>query len=203
MIMNKIQFNSRKEASKFLLEKGIDTSQWTEAKWFSLSKSPAEIHMQALAEAMWDAMNESEPVELIAGQWHLPYSENIDYYRPAVTEDGLDYRIHNDTMDIVKIASARCARTSYNNFDGTSDASKDIKLAEQLNADRHRSPLEHAAKCPTNEEYHSVAKGKIYEERDMLREGDHPYWVENKAFGWFNNFHGWISYRYMVEDNGL
>ena len=59
--MSKVIFKSRKEASEFLKEKGIDTSNWTEEKWQSINKSQAEIHIQALAESMWDAMNESTP----------------------------------------------------------------------------------------------------------------------------------------------
>jgi hypothetical protein len=62
--MNKVTFKSRKEATKFLKEKGIDASNWTEEKWLSINKSQAEIHIQAIAEAMWDAMNESTPKQL-------------------------------------------------------------------------------------------------------------------------------------------
>ena len=73
--MNKIQFKSRREASKFLASKNIDTTNWTEEKWQSINKSQAEIHMQALAEAMWDAFSSSTPVNLESGQWHLPMIE--------------------------------------------------------------------------------------------------------------------------------
>lgn len=37
-----------------------------------VNQSQAEIHIQALAECMWDAYNESEPKQLQAGQWHIP-----------------------------------------------------------------------------------------------------------------------------------
>lgn len=73
--MNKIQFKTRKEVSTFLKEKNIDTTNWTEEKWQSINKSQAEIHMQALAEAMWDAMNESIPNQLEAGEYHVPFFE--------------------------------------------------------------------------------------------------------------------------------
>ena len=39
------------------------------------SKSAAEIHIQALAEAMWDAQNESTPNQLKAGEWHMPFGD--------------------------------------------------------------------------------------------------------------------------------
>ena len=37
--------------------------------------SQAEIHIQALAEAMWDVYNESTPKELKSGEFHLPFIE--------------------------------------------------------------------------------------------------------------------------------
>ena len=43
-----------------------------DVEWLQINKSQAEIHIQALAEAMWDAMNESKPIELEAGEWHIP-----------------------------------------------------------------------------------------------------------------------------------
>jgi thymidylate synthase ThyX len=36
------------------------------------SLSAAEIHIQALAEAMWDEYNKSKPKQLNPGEWHIP-----------------------------------------------------------------------------------------------------------------------------------
>lgn len=44
-------------------------------EWESINTSQAEIHMQALAEAMWDAICSSEPKKLNQGDWHLPMIE--------------------------------------------------------------------------------------------------------------------------------
>ena len=72
--MGNIQrFSSRKEVTEFLSTKGIDTSNWSEEKWLSINTGQAEIHMMALAEAIWDAVNESTPRELKAGEWHIPF----------------------------------------------------------------------------------------------------------------------------------
>ena len=46
--------------------------------WLQINESQAEIHIQALAEAMWDAYNESTPKKLESGEWHIPFSENMD-----------------------------------------------------------------------------------------------------------------------------
>lgn len=45
---------------------------WTKEEWRECNISQAEIHIQALAEAMWNAYNESGPKVLQAGQWHVP-----------------------------------------------------------------------------------------------------------------------------------
>lgn len=46
--------------------------------WRSINKGQAEIHMMALAESIYDSMNESTPKQLQAGQWHLPMIEVIE-----------------------------------------------------------------------------------------------------------------------------
>ena len=73
--MNKIQFKTRKEVSAFLKERNIDTTNWTEEKWQSINKSQAEIHIQALAEAMWNEYNGSDPKQLKVGEYHVPFFE--------------------------------------------------------------------------------------------------------------------------------
>ena len=43
------------------------------------NKGQAEIHMMALAESIYDAVNESTPKQLEAGEWHIPMIEVIEY----------------------------------------------------------------------------------------------------------------------------
>lgn len=73
---------SKKDAIKYIQSKGIDTEIGElfilkELDWIKSSESQAEIHMQALAEAMWDAMNESTPKELKAGEYHIPFGDKV------------------------------------------------------------------------------------------------------------------------------
>lgn len=65
-------FRSKKEVIKYT-EK--DTSNWTLIDWLKSSYSSAEIHIQALAEAMWDQFQESKPKLLKVGEYHLPFIE--------------------------------------------------------------------------------------------------------------------------------
>ena len=184
---NKVNFKSRKDATEFLKTKGIDTSSWTKEKWQSINTSQAEIHIQALAESMWDAMNESTPRKLKAGEWNIPFGDNVEYYVGSEGYDILcDKRITGNELSI-KISTARCARLSYMTHDGEIDYEKDIKLHDGLLRDKHMSPFEHCAKAMNDDEYYLFSKGM-----DGQKSHEH---------GWCNNFRGWIQYRYLVENN--
>src|SRR5690606_776072 len=52
-------------------------SEWE--NFFALrAHEAAEIHMQDLAFKMLGAYNQSEPKQLKAGEWHIPFGDNID-----------------------------------------------------------------------------------------------------------------------------
>lgn len=65
-------FKSKKDA---LLHTGGQCEGWSDEQWQNVNIGQAEIHMQALAEAMWDAMNESSPRLLQPGEYHVPFFE--------------------------------------------------------------------------------------------------------------------------------
>ena len=62
---------------KMKFSSALHPSQYPETieDWLVINESQAEIHIQALAEAMWDAMNESIPKQLKSGEFHLPFIE--------------------------------------------------------------------------------------------------------------------------------
>jgi len=97
-----------KSRKKYLSQVGLPDNpayydRWTDVNWLRINKGQSEIHMMALAEAMYDAMNESKPKQLEAGDWHIPFD--------LTTSE----RHLNDLWDeeAIKIATARCARVSY------------------------------------------------------------------------------------------
>lgn len=96
----------------------------------------AQPEMRALAVEMRKAYNESEPVRLLPGDWHLPLV------------NGGEEMPRWDTAALVKASVARSARTSYMNHDGTNpNVEKDIGLHDQLVGATpiHASPAEHQA----------------------------------------------------------
>ena len=153
----------------------------------------AEIHIQKLAFMMLEEYNNSEPKQLKAGQWHIPFGDSFDQER---LDQAFEYHYGFDAdwsqEDIehmfekleVKIATARCARVSYENFEGGDDYQKDIDLHDRLASMGHMSPMEHCGRSMSREEYLSYGI-------------ETPKGGEN---GWCKNFHGFVQYRSLFEN---
>ncbi len=184
-----VKFKSRKEAAKFLKEKGIDTSSWKEEKWQSINKSQAEIHIQAVAECMWNAMSESTPKQLQPGEYHLPFGDNIS---SDVTLYSKDPEVQvklwgKDLIDLqIKIAVARCARISYETLGDNPkiDYEADIRLHDILMESGHMSPFEHIGRAMSQEEL----------DNNLLIEDG------KTTVGVNRNFRGFIQYRSLIDN---
>lgn len=100
----------------------------------------AQPEIQDLAAVMKCALLYSPPRQLKEGEWHLPFITEAERLRYVGTE----YEWFLPVM-----SAARCARTSYNNFDGSqATPEKDFELFEKLAISRpaHASPTEHQAR---------------------------------------------------------
>ena len=181
--------------------------------WLTMNKSQAEIHIQALAEAMWDARNESTPKQLKSGEFHIPFGDNIN--EGLWGEDGFDTKLMNDStisqeqreeiMENIhqKIATARCARLSYMTFDNEINYQKDIELHDRLLRDHHMSPFEHVARVMTETEYDSFFKGSTYVNQNEPNFKKLNNFYKENGHGWCNNFRGFIPYRYLIENEKI
>ena len=201
-------FLSRKEVINHVEENNLKNGwencrNWDDNQWVQINNSQAEIHIQKIAEMMWDSYNESVPKELKAGEWHLPYGDNFDWDEvlKIITGDKA-----TDSMLAIKIATARAARISYTTFgdDPKIDHEADIKLHAKLLEQRHMSPFEHCARVMHESEYYSYIKDKyptIMEENGTLVNTEvYPEQTTlNINYGWCRNFRGFIPYRYLLE----
>lgn len=182
-------------------------------EWLKINKGAGEIHIMALAEAMWDAMNESKPKELKAGEWHIPFGDKIDVNRLIHTEltsfekmeqemvmSEIEKKENIEKLKI-KIATARCARVSYINYEGNDDYEADIKLHDRLVKMGHWSPLEHCAKVMSEKEYYTNINGNAPYIQQFG--GGSAQYHDNEGFnvfGWSGNFRGFIQYRKMFDE---
>jgi hypothetical protein len=205
----------------------VTATEWE--NFFALrAHEAAEIHIQDLAFKMLEEYNNSEPRELKAGEWHIPFGDSFDEDELVALQRHLSdlpeepYKVGNiftgkvgflmfdnamkkeigidPFVDLkVKIATARCARVSYENFEGGDDYEKDIKLHDRLASMGHWSPMEHCARAMTEEEFKLHIRGTV------AYDGEEDNWEEmyvpdNSILGWSGNFQGFIQYRKMFNN---
>lgn len=135
----------------------VTSTEWD--NFFELRCHPdAQPEIQELAEKIRCCIANSTPKNLKLNDWHLPYISNEER------------KLHS-IDDLLKMSTARCARVSYINHDGTKpNIQNDLKLHDRLvgSSPRHSSPAEHQA-TPAHD-------SKFYK-----------------------NFKGWIQYRNKIE----
>lgn len=113
----------------------VTATEWD--NFYALRRhADADPTMEALANAMWEAMQASTPVE---DHHHLPYISMEERQSLVV-----DHKLW--VSDVANISAARCARVSYLNHDGSKPViSKDQALSKMLLDSMHMSPFEHQA----------------------------------------------------------
>lgn len=103
--------------------------------WFALRiDDGAQPEIRALAIRMRDQLLISRPRQLRPGEWHLPYISNREREQYAIAK-------------LLRLSTARCARLSYEPFDGNADHLSEFARYERLVIAKpvHASPAEHQA----------------------------------------------------------
>lgn len=130
----------------------------------------ADIHFQILANVMLDKMRISNPIELSHRQWHIPFGDSFDERRLVELLEKEDYN-HISINDLkLMIATARCARVSYINYEGKDDYESDIKLYNTLLSSGHMSPFEHCAMALDNDLRYGNFQGFLQLRKQILGE---------------------------------
>lgn len=167
----------------YSLEERNTMRDYKMSEQLSFNKGAAEIHISLAAEAIYEAMQKSDPKVLSEGEWHIPFRDNIsesDLF--DITEDRINivnpYFGDIRTELLVKVSTALCAMVSFTEVGGKSlfdkiNPSKNIVLHDRLIEDEHMSPTEHCSQVSRK-----------------LKPGEH------------SNFKGnWLQYRKVVEKN--
>ena len=150
---------------------------------------------------MWDSMNEYDYKQLSSGEWHIPFGDNLDPDRiMELYPEGSVPMIGKTLEEVaVMIATARCARVSYNNFEGKDDYEADIKLYDMLLASGHFSPFEHCARAMDIDEF-TTPFTKIIESynkdvpnKKLLLD------LDSNLHGWSGNFRGFVQLRSTLK----
>jgi len=142
-------FRSRKEVFKQQPQQYIE---FNDLAWLTINKGQAEIHMMALAEAIWDAYNESTPKQLKKDEWHIPYEAKVvDLIPPTIPIDTGVSLEEGLSLIKAKIATVMAARTSYTvigNDQKPLTYQRMLEIHDQMRDANpiHASPFEHCAK---------------------------------------------------------
>ena len=181
---------SKKDIIKHIRENNLDTDvlTWDDLKWLQHNRGQAEIHFMDLAEKMYDALNESTPVELEEGDWHIPFKGEI-----LLSQKNIGY-----SRDVIKISVCLTAKVSYTKIgdENSITVEKAREMYERLKNSGHFSCFGHIAQCMTDYEHETWIKGKV-----EISEALNTLKVPNKCKGYCKNVKGFIPLRQFVEDN--
>lgn len=191
-------YRSRKEfiqATQMKSLNGIPTDELTDLDWLRSNKGTAEIHIMAVAEAIYDAIRESAPTFLYPGDWHIVYRNKIDGNKiddaigrkGEVFADGEYNRLYQEML--LKVSTGMGARTSYTTVGDEKEVSyttlAGIHDKMLISKPFHASPFEHDAQVMTEGEYNVDAMGFTL---SAINEGKS------------RNFKGFKQYREILED---
>lgn len=209
-----------------LLENAYEVNQADVLFKLKHNRGQADIHMMFLAEAIYDAIQESTPKQLEEGQWHIPYGDNFDIglinlaclnkygisteHGKELAPDVMKQKIEEAK---IQISVARCARLSYQTLGDNPviDYEKDLELYKVLSTSGHWSPFEHVARVMTTREYFENVNGRIHDltDKHFTKEFQDKYMEPNrkllagtiydKSLGWCRNFRGFIQQRALID----
>lgn len=194
-------YKSKKELIATYKKEGFISSanqleSFNTIEWLQVNKGQADIHMMAVAEALYDAYHETDFKKLKPGEWHIPFGDQIDEQKlinALYKLNGESFLIDNSTLELAKteIAIARCARLSYQTLGDNPeiDYIKDLQLTNKLKKDGHWSPFEHVAYAMNEDQYMVCAKTIINKEGFF-----------EQQYGWLANYRGWIQRRAVLEN---
>lgn len=199
-------FKSKKDVIE--IYEDIEDVYKTDLDWLKLNKGQAEIHIMDLAEKIYDAMTESTPKQLEAGEWHIPFEDKINIEDLIIKNnyDNIDLWEEAVNKAKVKISTAMAARTSYTvvgdekEFTYEQQIALHDRMANQVPF--HASPFEHCARAMSDEEYNHFIRGEFivtHSEPEYEDLGEFP----ESAKGWCRNYKGFIQYREILENGKI
>ena len=173
--------------------------------FFNLRLHPdADPNICMLAYKMYKVIQESKPIELKAGEWHLPYV-NVGWNgkgEMCYADEDFDAI---DLEDAIKLSAASCASVSYRTEGMTLE--KADKIFDMLIKAEviHASPFEHLA-TPISKEI-EIENSDYLTVGFINKVGDSNTWQQgithmNKQGQLCSgNLRGWLQYRHLLPNN--
>lgn len=171
--------------------------------FFNLRLHPdADPNICMLAYKMYEAMQESKPIELKAGEWHLPFV-NVGWNgkgEMCYADDDFNFV---ELEQAIKLSAASCASVSYR-IEGMTLEKADKIFDMLIKAEViHSSPFEHLATPIVEKEFcfdiPFDGSEVSYRESDSWQEGvTHRNRQGELCSG---NLRGWVQYRHLLPNN--
>lgn len=167
--------------------------------FFNLRIHPdAQPEICMLAYKMYEAMQESNPVDLKVGEWHLPYV-NLGWNGKGEIAYFDDNFNPIELEQAIKISAASCASVSYRT-DGMTLEKADKIFDMLIKAEVvHSSPLEHCA-TPVKPKFNELGKVRVNCSEPQSWEGGVTH-MNRQGQLCSGNLRGYIQYRHLLPNN--
>lgn len=184
----------------------LTSTEWENWDWLRIHED-AQGEIADLAEAMKEARDTAEVMELQPGEWHVPYVE-----RKRLSDDSLVYFLNRDisgtdTLTELSAEQAKavsmsvCAQVSYRKADASLEKAEKMKGMLVDGHKVHASPFEHQA---TPISSYTEDEMQLFKVNDPF---DFDTWEEGvthlRRDGKFGsgNFIGWIQHRQLIKNH--
>lgn len=170
----------------FQTMKTVLTSTEFENFYWLRNHEDAQPEIKKLAEEMLKAQEESKPIPLLPGEWHLPYYGE----HGALFGSFSDEEVENAKA----ISASCCAQVSYRKLDDSLEKALNVYKRLVESEPVHASPFEHQATPISELVDDECDKPWIYWPNGVTH-------VDKEGRLWSGNFCGWIQHRQLIPNN--
>lgn len=166
--------------------------------WLRLDPD-AQPEIQELAKCMYEAMKESTPELLEAGEWHTPYVEHsCDRSGDGILTYSVDGR-QVSSEEAKAISASCCAQVSYRRLDNTYDKAMSVYDRLGVGGSKiHASPFEHVATPIGEVEWEFPLDGTEPSNYNMPEGLTHE---DRNGNLWSGNLRGWVQLRQLLPNH--
>lgn len=175
----------------------ITATEWNNFFWLR-NHEAADPTLHELARCMFEAREQSVPVALKAGEWHLPYVAWLRMDGQYYYKDACGAHVKCSLDDLIQMSCARCAAVSYRNIDYTLEKCREVHARLIGDERKHASAMEHQA-TPMQRYY------EAYYYRDSVNIPEcSSSWesgithMDRDLNLWSGKFKSWIQYRKLI-----
>lgn len=204
------QVYNRTTETHQMMKTVLSGTEWNNVFWLR-DHDAADPSFQELARVLRLAKDESKPMVLLPGEWHLPYVETAYDYA-----DTISYYIEDDTCDggrrmltlddAIKVSEARCAAVSFRNVDYGVEKSREVAVKLVGEARKHASAFEHQATpmvAPRVLGLGDDGTGLINAPFDPFTWEPGVSHVDRQGQLWSGNLRGWVQNRKLIEGENV